>query len=90
MHALMLTSLLLGLALGYYSLLHWPSRATMGRPRTVPTEPNWLIRARQLFWLALYNRLSGRVRRIWRFCRRHYGWGIEILQNAQFLAQQLL
>lgn len=82
MHALLLTGLLLLLALGYYLLLDYQAR-----PRP---EPLWLIRARQRFWLALYTRLTGRVRRIWRFCRRHFGWGIEILQNAQLMLHYLV
>lgn len=41
----------------------------------------WLEEKKR-FWLTLFGRLAHRYRRIWRYCRRHFGWGIEILENA--------
>lgn len=85
MYAFLLLSLLILVFLGM--LITHPSIGTLGQSTALLTHMVHLRRTAWLeekkrFWLVLFGRLAHRYRRIWRYCRRHYGWGIEILENA--------
>lgn len=81
-HAIFLLALLL---LGLLMLLPGKNRAfpSLIQDSMPRFQRSLWAEAKRRFWLALYQFLSSRrVARIWRYCRRHFGFGIDILEGA--------
>ncbi len=65
------------LMLTYYLLLQYYDQRQRPRRMDFPAGIDWSLWAQ--LYEQLYLPLLGRVRRFWRYCRRHFGFGIGIL-----------